>query len=56
MITNYTIVCDSYARGCFDEVKRLIREGWQPIGGVSKDGYSFAQAMVKYEKDNYEKD
>jgi hypothetical protein len=38
-----------------DEVNRLIREGWQPLGGVSRDERclsNWGQAMVRYRNSN----
>lgn len=34
-------------------VKRFIKEGWQPVGGISftKEGDYYTQAMVKYEEE-----
>ena len=32
-----------------DKVNRFIENGWQPLGGVSRDKYHrLSQAMVKY--------
>lgn len=50
-IIDYCIVQDSCSPSYLQKVVlNLIKEGWQPFGGItSHKGRDFAQAMVKYE-------
>lgn len=61
-IIEYTLVVDfheSHEENFLVEVKKYIKEGWQPLGGVStsiginketgEEYYMFSQAMVKYD-------
>ena len=32
-----------------EQVKKMMKDGWQPLGGPSSTGSSIKQAMVKYE-------
>jgi hypothetical protein len=47
-IANYCVVAWGDPDSLVMEVQRLIKEGWQPIGGiaVAPDGLQFFQAMV----------
>lgn len=48
-ITEYQILVEVYFHHLEDKVNEHIRNGWQPIGGVSSVlNHSFMQAMVKY--------
>lgn len=50
-VTDYNIVTGRVALPFFTEVKRLIDQGWQPLGGpTSTNPSQLAQAMVKYEE------
>ena len=34
-----------------DRVRELIKEGWQPLGGIFENSYNdYIQVMVKYEE------
>ena len=48
-ITEYEILISTSYHDLQDEVNKYLRNGWQPIGGVSSVvNYSYMQAMVKY--------
>jgi hypothetical protein len=49
-IVDYMVVRQSLREDFSETVGRLIREGWQPFGGVAVIRYVTAQAMVKYEE------
>ncbi len=53
MISNYTILIDTWDKDLIAQVQKLIIDGWQPLGGVSRSGLhphesKFSQAMVKW--------
>lgn len=53
-IVDYRIVTQLFADDVDDEVHELMKDGWQPQGGVAvmvtlKGNTRFYQAMVKYE-------
>jgi hypothetical protein len=54
-IIDYILASGAYPSDLIIEVRKLIKEGWQPIGGSyirvfsGYDGVEFYQAMVKYE-------
>lgn len=51
-VTDYTILTSTSLKGLVDGVRDLLRQGWQPLGGVSVEpSPRFAQAMVKYQED-----
>ena len=51
-VIDYRIVYERREQDLENEVRKLIREGWQPFGGVSQmywnPGMQYAQAMVRY--------
>lgn len=48
-IIEYKILISPMFHSLEDDVNKYIRNGWQPIGGVSSVlNYSYMQAMVKY--------
>jgi hypothetical protein len=58
-ISDYVVISSCFQKKFNEEANKLIREGWQPLGGVSishqgpEDGSGsteFAQAMVRYSK------
>ena len=52
-IVDYMIVEKDNFHNFSDQVKNLIKEGWQPFGGVSQwNSRIHTQAMVKYEEDS----
>ena len=61
-ITDYQILKYSQSGYLEREVANAIKEGWQPLGGVSvclyapssnyKSDKEYSQAIVKYEKQN----
>ena len=48
MITKYVIAKSSSVETLVIEVNALIRLGWQPQGGVAKNGELYVQALVQY--------
>lgn len=48
MITKYVIVKSPSVETLILEVNALIRLGWQPQGGVAKNGELYVQALVQY--------
>ena len=50
-VVEYKVVADSSMLSLFEkEINKMIKEGWQPLGGMTRDsGTTFFQAMVKYE-------
>ena len=58
-IIDYTIIRGGILSELEDRVFSLLKEGWQPLGGIEyiKMGYGensvsyFCQAMVRYEED-----
>lgn len=46
-VVDYKLI--SAVTGFEDQVKKAIKEGWQPLGGVAEYMATFSQAMVKYE-------
>jgi hypothetical protein len=49
-IVDYMVVVEDKIGTIQDKVNRLIKEGWQPLGGISSSYRSSdEQAMVKYE-------
>lgn len=36
--------------GLDKEVKKLMKEGWEPLGGIAVEKGTFYQAMVKYHR------
>lgn len=44
---DYTIVTHSQQKELVAEVKKLIAEGWRPLGGVTSNSFFYNQAMVK---------
>ena len=54
-IIEYVVISNHYHRQYehqfIDMINKMIKEGWQPLGGVSlaPEKYPYAQAMVKYE-------
>lgn len=52
-VIDYTLLTSTSPKGLVDGVRDLLREGWQPLGGVSVEASytgatKLAQAMVKY--------
>lgn len=48
-ITEYKILISVSYHDLQDEVNKYVRNGWQPIGGVSSVvNFSYMQTMVKY--------
>lgn len=47
---DYTIVTHSQQKELVAEVKKLIAEGWEPLGGVTSNSFFYNQAMVKPKK------
>lgn len=48
-VIEYKILIDHYFDHLQDNVNDHIRNGWQPIGGVSsRADHHYMQAMVKY--------
>jgi hypothetical protein len=48
-VIKYEILISVSYHDLQDEVNKYIRNGWQPIGGMSAVlNHSFMQAMVKY--------
>lgn len=61
VITEYMVAHSSTSANLRDHVNQLIKEGWQPIGGITLEGEpsfrcNYLHSMVKYEeeKQNYE--
>lgn len=49
-IVDYMVVVEDNFGNIQDKIKQLIKEGWQPLGGISRSyRRNDAQAMVKYE-------
>lgn len=48
-VKDYRIVVQASIKELEDAVRRLIAEGWQPLGGAFKTGvdWGIAQTMVK---------
>lgn len=57
-VIDYRITFDRHIDVIESNVKKMIKDGWQPIGGISSffetysgsTSYFFSQAMVKYEE------
>lgn len=49
-IVGYMIIRDNLIDNIDKQAKKLIEEGWQPLGGVAASRYGQYQAMVKYEE------
>ena len=57
-IASYKIVRNKSEIALQQEVNRMIRQGWVPVGGISAvafgtspvGGNSFVQAMIKYKE------
>ena len=52
-VIDYTLLTSTSPKGLVDGVRDLLREGWQPLGGVCAEtrpagSAKLAQAMVKY--------
>jgi hypothetical protein len=42
---HYTVVSNNWLENLVDGVNEMIEIGYKPIGGISKDGEKFYQAM-----------
>jgi len=51
MVVDYTVLMSVSSRDLAQDVRDLLKEGWQPQGGIGFDTRRdvFIQAMVKYE-------
>ncbi len=49
MIIQYHVVWDDSLLDLLEEVNEMIKEGWQPQGGIAANNDSVFQAMVKHE-------
>lgn len=49
-IIGYTIIKGLYHEEVVRKVTELLKENWQPVGGVAVTGLYCLQAMIKYEK------
>lgn len=51
VVTDYEVVWDRDLRLLVQRARELVKEGWEPQGGISSDADNgfFMQAMVKYE-------
>jgi hypothetical protein len=47
-VVDYKLV-QTWCYNIDDEISLLLKEGWQPLGGVSVNSDYVSQAMVKYE-------
>lgn len=48
MITGYKLLSDVSADTLAAQVRRLMKDGWQPQGGVSWANGEYWQAIVKF--------
>lgn len=49
MIIDYQILRADRPYSLAQLVQNQIKSGWQPLGGVSFEGFQYCQAVVKYE-------
>jgi len=49
MVVDYTIACGYTPEEVIKNVRALLRQGWQPLGGVMPFAQAGGQAMVKWE-------
>lgn len=47
LITDYRILERTYREALSDEVRRLIGQGWQPLGGITVMDRFYVQAIVR---------
>lgn len=50
IIIDYELVEEFYLGNVTKSVKELIKEGWQPFGGLIEIDEKYVQAVVKYEE------
>ncbi|MBE1534265.1 DUF1737 domain-containing protein [Actinomadura algeriensis] len=46
-VSQYHVVTGSNAGDLINAVNKLIKEGWQPLGGLCTNGAGYWQAMVR---------
>lgn len=53
-IVDYSMIESDSVPGLIRETKKLMVQGWQPLGGVATQGHFnyYLQAMVKYEEEH----